>query len=109
MISSSALSAIPESFLVISSMLTVSCEGIAWPALSRGAPWVPVVIEIAGLLIKLTDPSFATDFSFSGVPSLTSRRISICVGSSLHALTPLTLPTLIPPNRTSDPGSTPPA
>ena len=32
------------------------------------------MIEIAGLLIRLTAPSLATDFSFNGVPSFTSSR-----------------------------------
>jgi hypothetical protein len=43
-------------------MLIVSSEGIVCPAVSREESWEPVVIEIAGLLIRLTEPSFATDF-----------------------------------------------
>ena len=34
----------------MSSMLTVSCDGITSPAFRRGASFVPVVIEMAGLL-----------------------------------------------------------
>ena len=66
-------------------------------------------METTGALIRLTDPSFANDFAFTGVPFLTSRSISIRVGSALSGRTAVTLPTVMPPNRTSVPGANPPA
>src|SRR5271166_554455 len=93
----------------MSSRLTVSSEGITAPACSRGASFVPVVMDTTGLLIRLTEPSFANDFAFTGVPFLTSNWISIRVGSVGSGRTTVTLPTVMPPNRTSVPGASPPA
>jgi hypothetical protein len=90
-------------------MLTVSSDGIAAPGFSRAALLLPVVMEIAGLAIRLTVPNLAVQLALIGVPSLTSSNNSISVGSSFHARTTVTLPTVIPPYNTAEPGSTPPA
>ena len=75
----------------------------------RGASFDPMLMEMAGLVMIVTDPSFATELAFTGVPCLMSNRISIRVGSCGSGRTAVTVPTLMPPNRTSAPGSNPPA
>jgi len=104
-----ALSATVVILPAISSKLATSCDVIAEPGGSRLASLLPVVIESDALFIMLVIPSFAIDFSFSGVPCLTSTRISILVGSDVHDRTDLTLPAVIPPKSTEAPGSSPPA
>src|SRR5208282_40855 len=104
-----ALSATSAILPAISSRLAASFDGIADPGPSRFASLLPVVIDKAALFMMLTSPSLATDFSFKGVPCLTSSRISIFVGSDVQGLTAVTLPTVIPPKSTSAPGSSPPA
>ena len=64
---------------------------------THGHRLMPVVIDKAALFMMLTKPSLAIDFSFSGVPFLTSIRISIRVGSAIQGRTAVTLPQLIPP------------
>ena len=70
---------------------------------------LPVVIDKAAPFMTLTKPNLATDFSFSGVSLSISSRTSIRVGSVAQGRTAVTLPALIPPNRTEAPGSIPPA
>ena len=58
----------------MSSRLIVSCDGITLPGGNRGASFDPVLMEMTGLVITVTDPSFATDLAFSGVPCFTSSQ-----------------------------------
>ena len=85
-----ALSATMATLPVMSSRLAASWEGIDVPGVSRGASLLPVLTDSAGSLIMLTDPSFAIDFSLTGVPALSSSRISIRVGSAAQGLTAVT-------------------
>ena len=64
-ISASAVSATITILRCRSSRLRDSSDAITAPAGNRAASFAPVLIERTAVLIRLTDPSLATDFAFN--------------------------------------------